>query len=710
MLTAYGAEVVVTPDGRRARQPRVVLLGHRPARTRDPGRVQARPVLEPQRSALPLRDHRPRDLARHRRQGHALRGGRRHGRHDHGQPAGTCARCRATPCASSAPTPRARSTRAAPAARTSSRASARTSGRPPTTPPCRTRSSRSCDAESFAMTRRLAREEGILVGGSSGMAVVAALKAAAPPAPTTSWWSCCPTAAAATSARSSTTSGCARTASRTRPTGHTVADVLAAKADRTAPSSTCTRTTPMREAIDTMTESGVSQLLVLSAEPPVVLGEVVGALHEEELLERVFSGQAKLTDKVSSVVGQPLAADRRERARRRGPRGASRRARAARDRRRQGPRRHHPHRPAHLPLGLSAEPPRKNAPCSSTTHASTPAPSTRDRSSTPPPARSSRPCTSPPPTCRTASADCATATSTRAAATPRAPRWRPSSRRSRAASAASRFASGLAAEDALLRAVLAPGDHVVIGNDVYGGTHRLVRRIFGAWGVRHTTVDTSDLDAVRGAIELGSTKVLWVETPSNPLMKISDIAALAELGNEAGVLVVVDNTFASPALQRPLALGADVVVHSTTKYLGGHSDVVGGGARVRRRAGGGRPSRSTFTQFAAGAVSSPFDAFLTVARHQDPRHPDAAAQRERAGHRAAPRGPRGHRARVLPRPARPPRPRARRPPDVGLRRHDLDLAHGRRRGGAHVRRVDDAVPARRVARRRGVARRTTRRR
>jgi cystathionine gamma-synthase len=117
------------------------------------------------------------------------------------------------------------------------------------------------------------------------------------------------------------------------------------------------------------------------------------------------------------------------------------------------------------------------------------------------------------------------------------------------------FASGLAAEDALLRTVLAPGDHVVIGNDVYGGTHRLVRKIFGAWGIRHTTVDTSDIDAVRDAIELGTTKVLWVETPSNPLMKISDIAALAELGDEAGVLVVVDNTFASPALQQPITLG-----------------------------------------------------------------------------------------------------------------------------------------------------------
>ena len=172
------------------------------------------------------------------------------------------------------------------------------------------------------------------------------------------------------------------------------------------------------------------------------------------------------------------------------------------------------------------------------------------------------------------------------------------------------FASGLAAEDALLRTVLAPGDHVVIGNDVYGGTHRLVRKVFGAWGIRHTTVDTSDLDAVRDAIELGITKVLWVETPSNPLMKISDMAALAELGDEAGVLVVVDNTFATPALQQPIGLGAHVIVHSTTKYLGGHSDIVGGGL-VLAAGQEELAEQVTFTQFAAGAISSPFDAFLT---------------------------------------------------------------------------------------------------
>ncbi|MCI0157422.1 cystathionine gamma-synthase [Leifsonia shinshuensis] len=171
------------------------------------------------------------------------------------------------------------------------------------------------------------------------------------------------------------------------------------------------------------------------------------------------------------------------------------------------------------------------------------------------------------------------------------------------------FASGLAAEDALLRAVLRPGDHVVLGNDVYGGTHRLINRIHGAWEVRNTTVDLADLDAVRSALAVDGTRVLWIETPSNPLMKISDLAALVELGHAVGALVVVDNTFASPALQQPLSFGADVVVHSTTKYLGGHSDVIGGALVF---ADAELAEKAQFIQFAAGAVSSPMDAWLTV--------------------------------------------------------------------------------------------------
>ena len=170
------------------------------------------------------------------------------------------------------------------------------------------------------------------------------------------------------------------------------------------------------------------------------------------------------------------------------------------------------------------------------------------------------------------------------------------------------FASGLAGEDTLLRALLSPGARIVMGNDVYGGTHRLVNRVHVPWGVTLHTVELTDLDAVRAAVVPGTT-VLWVETPSNPLMKISDIAALAEIGHAAGATVVVDNTFASPYLQNPLALGADVVVHSTTKYLGGHSDVLGGAVvtsddEIAEKVG--------FLQFAVGAVSGPMDAWLTV--------------------------------------------------------------------------------------------------
>ncbi|MEY2850055.1 MAG: hypothetical protein RI885_2722, partial [Actinomycetota bacterium] len=170
------------------------------------------------------------------------------------------------------------------------------------------------------------------------------------------------------------------------------------------------------------------------------------------------------------------------------------------------------------------------------------------------------------------------------------------------------FSSGLAGEDALLRAALKPGSRVVMGNDVYGGTHRLVQRVFVPWGVELQTVEMTDLDAVRAAVTPGTT-VLWVETPSNPMMKVSDIAALSEIGHAVGATVVVDNTFASPYLQNPLAHGADVVTHSTTKYLGGHSDVLGGAVVTSDDE---LASAVQFIQFAAGAVSGPMDAWLTV--------------------------------------------------------------------------------------------------
>ena len=143
------------------------------------------------------------------------------------------------------------------------------------------------------------------------------------------------------------------------------------------------------------------------------------------------------------------------------------------------------------------------------------------------------------------------------------------------------FASGLAAEDTLVRGLCRPGDHVVLPDDAYGGTFRLFDKVEQVWGLAHTPAPVSDLDAVRAAIRPGETKLVWVETPTNPLLNVADIEALAAVAHDAGALLVVDNTFATPYLQQPLTLGADVVVHSTTKYVGGHSDVVGGALVVR---------------------------------------------------------------------------------------------------------------------------------
>lgn len=171
------------------------------------------------------------------------------------------------------------------------------------------------------------------------------------------------------------------------------------------------------------------------------------------------------------------------------------------------------------------------------------------------------------------------------------------------------FASGLAAEDTLLRTVMAPGSHAIIGNDAYGGTYRLFAKVAEPWGVEHTPVDLTDLDAVRRAVRPGVTRIIWAETPTNPLLTVVDIAALAGIAHEAGALLVVDNTFASPYLQQPLALGADVVVHSTTKYLGGHSDVIGGGLVVADAELG---DRLAYHQNAMGSVPGPWDSWLVL--------------------------------------------------------------------------------------------------
>ncbi|MFB8240754.1 cystathionine gamma-synthase [Kitasatospora purpeofusca] len=170
------------------------------------------------------------------------------------------------------------------------------------------------------------------------------------------------------------------------------------------------------------------------------------------------------------------------------------------------------------------------------------------------------------------------------------------------------FASGLAAEDTLLRTILKPGDHIVIPNDAYGGTFRLFAKVLTRWGVEFSVANTQDLSTVREALR-PNTRAVWVETPSNPLLGITDLAALAGIAHGAGALLVVDNTFASPYLQQPIALGADVVVHSTTKYMGGHSDVVGGALVI---AEAGLAEEVAYHQNAMGAVSGPFDAWLVL--------------------------------------------------------------------------------------------------
>jgi cystathionine gamma-synthase len=175
--------------------------------------------------------------------------------------------------------------------------------------------------------------------------------------------------------------------------------------------------------------------------------------------------------------------------------------------------------------------------------------------------------------------------------------------------AALAFASGMAATDCVLRAVCRPGDRVLIPHDAYGGTFRLFDQVLAGWGVSYQPADLSDLAAVRHALAGPPVRLVWAETPTNPLLAVADIAALAALARDHGALLAVDNTFASPYLQQPLALGADIVVHSSTKYLGGHSDVLGGAVVTADPALG---EQLAFLQNATGAVAGPFDAWLTL--------------------------------------------------------------------------------------------------
>lgn len=170
------------------------------------------------------------------------------------------------------------------------------------------------------------------------------------------------------------------------------------------------------------------------------------------------------------------------------------------------------------------------------------------------------------------------------------------------------FSSGMAATDCALRSLLRPGDHLVIPDDAYGGTFRLIDKVFSQWGITYTVAAVNDLDAIRAAVT-PTTKAIWIETPTNPLLNVGDISAIAEIAGGAGATFVVDNTFASPYLQQPLQLGADVVLHSTTKYLGGHSDVVGG---VLVTDDEELDAKFAFLQNGSGGVPGPFDAYLTM--------------------------------------------------------------------------------------------------
>lgn len=169
------------------------------------------------------------------------------------------------------------------------------------------------------------------------------------------------------------------------------------------------------------------------------------------------------------------------------------------------------------------------------------------------------------------------------------------------------FSSGLAAEQAIIQ-ILNPGDHVIVCDDVYGGTGRLFRRLFVKYGLEFEFVDMTKTENIAKAVK-PSTKMIWLETPTNPLLKVIDIAATAKLAKQAKALLVVDNTFASPIYQSPFELGADIVMHSTTKYIGGHSDIIGGAVMVNDDK---LYEEIKFVQFAAGAVPGPFESFLLL--------------------------------------------------------------------------------------------------
>jgi cystathionine gamma-synthase len=262
------------------------------------------------------------------------------------------------------------------------------------------------------------------------------------------------------------------------------------------------------------------------------------------------------------------------------------------------------------------------------------------------------------------------------------------------------FSSGLAAIDVLLRSTLKPGDNILLGNDVYGGTYRLLSKVFVPWGIGLDVVDITDTAAVSAALAKKQYAYIWVETPSNPLLNITDIAATAAVAHAHGTKVVVDNTFASPVLQHPLADGADVVVYSTTKYIGGHSDVVGGAVVLNDKE---TRDAVAFLQNAAGAVPSPFDSWLDIRglKTLDLRVKQHSRNAMKGGPVAG--DPPRSGTRMVPGPRIPPGPRDRRAPDARrFRRHDLHPDRRRFRSGQEVRRSHRSVHPGRIPGRRGI--------
>ena len=243
------------------------------------------------------------------------------------------------------------------------------------------------------------------------------------------------------------------------------------------------------------------------------------------------------------------------------------------------------------------------------------------------------------------------------------------------------FASGLAAEDAVLR-LLRPGDHIVIPNDAYGGTFRLVARVHAPAGIEWSAADLGDPAALE-AVWRDSTRMVWIETPTNPMLAVVDIAQVAATAHARGALVVVDNTFATPYLQLPLHEGADIVVHSATKYLGGHSDVVGGFLALDDDVRRGAPLPAERRRRGAVAVRL----LSRAPRAQDARRAHGSPLRERGRGRRAARAAPGGRTGDVSGVERAPRSRRRGPPDAGLRRHGLVHRAGRRAGRRRPRRA-----------------------